>query len=156
MDIVDIDRLNQAEREWGQRKDADLAEYWPRAECWDAYMMRANGGVNDGWGYTHWRKMFNPRQLLVLSSILKQLANAEKKGFSASAVESVLCTFSQIVRYHCLFGIYQSQYDKLIPHFSNNNYHPKSNTVEGAMFSPVGAGNFSTLSTRVLVEPVVL
>jgi len=79
----DVGRLIQAEREWTERKDTDLAEYWPRQECWDAYMMRANGGVNVGWGYTHWWKMFNPRR-----SMAAGCAGASAGGFSAVSTES--------------------------------------------------------------------
>ena len=61
--------------------EGDLAEYWPRQVCWDAYMMRANGGVNDGWGYTHWWKMFNPRQLLVHTNLLKAITETSEESW---------------------------------------------------------------------------
>lgn len=32
----DVKRLIMAEREWADRNETDLNEYWPRQECWDA------------------------------------------------------------------------------------------------------------------------
>ena len=134
-----------AVKEWEDRKDSDLKNYWPRSEIPYGFMTHLNNGGIPNHGYTHWWTMFNPRQLLLHALILKTLDSARTRGFSKSAIESVLCTYSQVLRYHCMFGIYQVEYDKLIPHFSNNNYYPKNNVIEGTFFSQVGAGNIDTV-----------
>lgn len=139
-------QYSAAVQEWENRKDDDLHDFWPRSEVPFGFMTAiANGDIRTGHGFTHWWTMFNPRQLLLHSHVMKFLTNAKGAGYSNGAVEAVIGSYVQILRYHCMFGIFQSQYDKLIPHFSNNNFHPKANTVEGNLFSSVGAGNYNAL-----------
>lgn len=131
--------------EWEARKDGDLKDYWPRSELPYGFMTHHLQGGVPNHGFTHWWTMFNPRQLLVHALVLKSLAQADGRGFSPLVVEAVLGTYVQAIRYHCSFAFYQADYDKLIPHFSNNNYHPKNTPVEGSLFSPVGAGGFNAV-----------
>ncbi len=42
------------------------------------------------------------------------------------------------------------QADKLEPHFSNNNYHPKSLPIENNVFAPMGRGNWIASAEGVL------
>ena len=131
--------------EWEARKDDDLKDYWPRSELPYGFMTHHLQGGVPNHGFTHWWTMFNPRQLLVHALVLKALTDAERRGFGQDVVEAVLGTYVQAIRYHCTFAFYQADYDKLIPHFSNNNYHPKNTPVEGNLFSPVGAGGFNAV-----------
>ncbi|WFU24983.1 DUF1156 domain-containing protein [Bradyrhizobium sp. CB1717] len=144
-------QYSAAVAEWEARKDADLAPFWPRSEVPYGFMTAiANSDIRSNYGFTHWWTMFNPRQLLVHSLVFKALAAAQQRGFSSDAIDAVIGSYIQILRYHCMFAIYQAQYDKLIPHFSNNNFYPKSNMLEGNLFSQVGAGNFTTLQNWIL------
>ena len=63
-------------REWERRKEADLSAYWPRSEVPFGFMTSLNNGGIPNHGYTHWWKMFNERQLLVLSQLLKAITSA--------------------------------------------------------------------------------
>lgn len=149
-DAEDILRLDAAEQEWEKRSQADLNEYWPKQECWDAYMMRANGGVNDGWGYTHWWKMFNSRQLLVHTQLLKAIMDAHDAiRYSDDICEQALGGWLQLLRYVSMFSFYQQQYDKVIPHFSNDNYHPKNLISEINAFASLGAGRLESCKSLV-------
>lgn len=145
----DIKRLNATESEWTNRAETDLAEYWPRQICWDAYMMRANGGVNDGWGYTHWWKMFNPRQLLVHTQLLKSLTEAPKDVWPLDVLEQAIGAFQQYLRNQNMFAFYHVKRDCLAPALSNSNYHPKSAVVEVSAFSD-GYGPWKTTSAGIL------
>jgi hypothetical protein len=130
--------------EWAERKDTDLSGYWPTSEVPFGFMTAMNNGdIRVGHGFTHWWKMFNPRQLLIHSQLLKALHTAKARD---AAREYVLGGFQQLFRYLCMGSIWQAQYDKMIPHFSSNNYHPKARSVEGNLFGSMGAGNFSTLA----------
>ena len=145
------DQYSAAVKEWESRKNSDFSDFWPSSEIPYGFMTAvANGDIRLGHGYTHWWTLFNPRQLLMHANFNKTLMSASSKGYSRSAIECVIGSYMQILRYHCMFGIFQSQYDKLIPHFSNNNFHPKSNTVEGSLFSNVGAGNFNALRNWII------
>ncbi len=138
-------QYDAAGKEWDERKNADLADYWPRSELPYGFMTHHLQGGVPNHGYTHWWTMFNPRQLLVHALFLRCLDTTSRQGYSEAAIEAVLGTYAQALRYHCVFGFYQADYDKLIPHFSNNNFHPKNNSVEGFLFSGVGAGNINAI-----------
>ena len=79
---ADVARLVAAEREWVQRREADLKDWWPRSRLPHTWMTHhLNGGIPN-WGYTHWHMMFNPRQLLVHSTLLSLIAQfgGEQQG----------------------------------------------------------------------------
>jgi hypothetical protein len=64
--------------------------------------------------------------------------------------EFVLAAFQQYLRNQNMFCFWDVGYDKLVPHMSNNNYHPKSNTVENCVFPRLGRGNWETCSSSLL------
>lgn len=149
-DIEDIRRLDAAESEWERRSQADLNDLWPKQECWDAYMMRANGGVNDGWGYTHWWKMFNSRQLLVHTQLLKAIMDAhDEMRYPYDICEQALGAFQQYLRNENMFCFWDMGYDKLVPALSNANFHPKNSVVENCIFNDLGRGNVSSIQSTV-------
>lgn len=140
---ADIQRQNAALAEWGARKDKDLKDYWTRSVVPYGFMTGiANGDIRTGHGFTHWYKMFNPRQLLVLSLILKAINDSF--GFKETTKEIVLGSFEQYIRNQNMFCFWDKGYDKLVPHMSNNNFHPKSNIVENSVFSNLGRGNWAS------------
>lgn len=150
-DEYDIKRLVESEKEWASRMETDLAEYWPRQICWDAYMMRANGGVNDGWGYTHWWKMFNPRQLLVHTQLLKAITETPDDAWPLDVREQVLGAFQQYLRNQNMFCFYDhSGRDHLVPMMSNANFHPKALVVENCVFHKRGRGNLESNQDTVI------
>lgn len=135
------DQYSAAIEEWEQRKDGDLADYWPRSEVPYGFMTAiANSDIRTNYGFTHWWTMFNPRQLLVLSQILKSIV--ETGDYSWATREYVLGAFQQYVRNQNMFCFWDISRDCLAPHMSNNNYHPKANIVENCVFSNLGRGNW--------------
>jgi putative DNA methylase len=139
-----------AQREWDARKDSDLAAYWPRSELPYGFMTHLlNGGIPNH-GFTHWWTMFNPRQLLVNALLLKAICEVGADAHRWEAREYVLAAFQQYLRNQNMFCFWDVGYDKLVPHMSNNNYHPKSNTVENCVFPTLGRGNWETCSSSLL------
>ncbi|RLA52383.1 MAG: DUF1156 domain-containing protein [Gammaproteobacteria bacterium] len=132
--------FDSASEEWGERKDADLAPYWPRSELPYGFMTHMNNGGIPNHGFTHWWKMFNPRQLLILSSLLKAIAICGQ--FSETAREYVLAVFQQYLRNQCMFTIWNPQRDTPEPMFSNSNFHPKATMIENSVFAKLGRGNW--------------
>lgn len=129
--------------EWESRKDSDLAEYWPRSEVPYGFMTAiANSDIRSNYGFTHWWTMFNPRQLLVLTQLLKAINTAG--NYSWEVREFVIGAFQQYLRNQNSFCFWDTGYDKLVPHMSNNNYHPKNNVVENCVFSKLGRGNWAS------------
>ena len=131
-------QYDAAMEEWDQRKVGDLAEYWPRSEL-------SQGWKTHGWaipehGFTHYWTMFNPRQLLIHAQLLKAILNVGEHEWSTR--EYVLGAFQQYLRNNNSFSFWNIQADKLEPHFSNNNYHPKALPIENNVFGAVGRGNW--------------
>ncbi len=148
-DAGDCRVLAAAENEWESRAEADLKAYWPRAECWDAYMMQANGGVNTGWGYSHWWKMFNARELLVHATLLQEIDKAVS-SWPLDVCEQALGAFQQFLRMLNMFSFWHQADDKLAPALSNANYHPKQQVVETNFAGALGYGRWPTCCGTVL------
>jgi len=142
-DAARAKQYDAAFAEWEARKDGDLKDYWPRSAVPYGFMTgMANGDIREGHGFTHWWTMFNPRQLLVHAQLLKAVVNIGDYDWTVR--EFVLGAFQQYLRNQNLFCFWDSGYDKLVPHMSNNNYHPKSNVVENCVFSVLGRGNWAS------------
>ena len=133
-----------AQAEWEARKDADLADYWPRSEVPYGFMTHLNNGGIPNHGFTHWWTMFNPRQLLVNALLLKAINEVNGDKHRWEVREFVLAAFQQYLRNQNMFCIWDIGYDKLVPHMSNNNYHPKSTMVENCVFPALGRGNWTS------------
>ena len=147
-DEEDIRRLDRAEVEWKKRSEADLKEYWPRSILPYAWKT-SHWGIQD-WGYTHWWKMFNSRQLLVHTQVLKAIMYAyDAFRYPDDICEQVLGAFQQYLRNENMFCFWDMGYDKLVPALSNANFHPKNNVVENCVFHSLGRGNFKSAQRTV-------
>jgi SAM-dependent methyltransferase/DNA-directed RNA polymerase subunit RPC12/RpoP len=142
--VVGTSALDASVREWNERKDADLAAFWPRSPLHYGFMTHMlNGGIPNH-GFTHWWKMFNPRQLLVHTQLLRAIA--ENQHFAWEIREYVLGAFQQYLRNQCMFTIWNVPADKMEPMFANNNFHPKSTMIENCIFPDYGRGNWTSSS----------
>lgn len=126
--------------EWEARKDADLKDYWPRS-------LLSEGWKTHGWaipehGLTHYWTMFNPRQLLVLAQLLKAIATVGDHNWQVR--EFVLGAFQQYLRCNNNFSIWHTKNNQISAALSNNNFHPRSTSLEPSVFSPVGDGNWKS------------
>ena len=136
-------QYNAAIAEWERRKDRDLLPYWPKSEVPDGFMTAiANSDIRSNYGFTHWSTMFNPRQLLVLSQLLKAILKVGE--YSWNAREFVMGAFQNFLRNQSMMSFWHMKLDKLAPAMSNANFHPKSNIVEVGVFPPVGYGPWSS------------
>ncbi len=145
---VDVKRQNAALQEWEVRKEIDLKHYWPRGELPYGFMTHHLQGGVPNHGFTHWHKMFNPRQLLIHALILKAIDSAY--GFKDSSREIILGAFQQYLRNQNMFCFWNTVADKMEPMFSNNNYHPKSTVIENSVFAQFGRGNWSSCRKNTL------
>jgi len=134
--------------EWETRKEADLKDYWPRSELPYGFMTHHLQGGVPNHGFTHWWTMFNPRQLLVHTQLLKAIVSVGNYDWQVR--EFVLGAFQQYLRNQSLFTLWNVQGDKLEPQFANNNYHPKSTVVENCVFPALGRGNWASSSEGVV------
>lgn len=134
--------FDAAVREWGYRKDTDLAEFWPKSELPYGFMTHhLNGGIPNH-GFTHWWKMFNARQLLTHTQLLRAIVKVGESHHRWEAREFVMSAFQQYLRNQNMFCFWDLAYDKLVPMLSNANFHPKSTVVENCVFAHLGRGNW--------------
>jgi adenine-specific DNA methylase len=141
--VTDTAAIDAAVRDWAARCDADLAEFWPRSEIPFGHMTHQRQPLPQH-GYSHWWKMFNPRQLLVHAQILRAVANVGGDRYGWDVRDFVLGAFQQYLRNQNMFSFWHMTYDKLAPSLSNANFHPKSNVIEVGVFSPMGYGPWSS------------
>ena len=135
--------FDAANREWQQRSNADLAPYWPQGELPDNGFMthKCNGGIPNH-GFTHWWKMFNPRQLLIHAQLLQAILEADKARWEVK--EFMLGAFLQYLQNQSMFTQWDIDYDKLGNMFARNNYYPKEKVIENGVFSDIGRGNWQS------------
>jgi putative DNA methylase len=143
-----VAQFDKANEEWQNRKTTDLAGYWPESELPYGFMTHHLQGGVPNHGFTHWWTMFNPRQLIVHTSLLRALLKSGDASWEVR--ESVLGAFQQYLRNQNMFCFWNPQRDTLEPHFSNNNYHPKSTVIENCVFSNLGRGNWASCVEGVL------
>jgi len=148
-DATHAKQYDAAFTEWEARKDGDLKDFWPRSAVPYGFMTGiANGDIREGHGFTHWWTMFNPRQLLVHTQLLKAIVSVGNYDWQVR--EFVLGAFQQYLRNQSLFTLWNVQGDKLEPQFANNNYHPKSTVVENCVFPALGRGNWASSSEGIV------
>ncbi len=146
--IEQANQFDAAAAEWEMRKNGDLAGFWPVSEVPYGFMTHMNNGGIPNHGFTHWWTMFNPRQLLINAQLLKSLLTAGDYAYDVR--EFVLGAFQQYLRNQNSFCFWDVGYDKLVPHMSNNNYHPKTNVVENSVFPNLGRGNWASCIEGIL------
>jgi len=135
----EVRHINAAHVEWAVRSNRDLADWFPKSEIPFAHMTHQRTPLPQH-GYSHWWKMFNPRQLLVQTQILRSIVKAPDVGDEVR--DYVLGAWQQYLRNQNMFCFWNVQGDKLEPLFANNNFHPKSVVIENGVFADSGRGNW--------------
>jgi adenine-specific DNA methylase len=128
--------------EWNSRKDDDLLPYWPKDSKIPPGHEAHQRRPLDQHGYVFWTDFFNARQLLVHAQLLKAIDTVGEYDWSVR--EYVLGGFQQYLRNQNMFCFWNIQADKLEPHFSNNNFHPKTTAIENSVFANLGRGNWAS------------
>ena len=147
-DLADLEKLNAATIEWAKRSTLDLINFYPHEEIPYGERTSLRDSIQD-WGYTHWWKMYNPRQLLVHAQLLKKIFNANKT-WPLDVCEQALGAFQQYLRSMSMFSFYHIKNDQLATALSNPNFYPKNLIVETCVFYPVGSGKWSAYTEGVL------
>lgn len=146
--VLDPVRFDRACAQWAARKDGDLAAYWPREPLFRYERGNTSMLYNQPQhGFSHWWMMFNPRQLLVHTQLLRAIVTGGGGERHRPEVRDyVLGAFQQYLRNQNMFCFWNITGDKLEPMFSNNNFHPKSTVIENCVFARLGRGNWLSCS----------
>jgi putative DNA methylase len=138
--LPDFDQIISSICEMKSR--AELQEFVPKEEVPYGFLTHILQGGIPNHGFTHWYKMFNPRQLYVHTAILQAIDSAPESEYPNAVKSQIYGAFQNYLRHNCMFTIWNIGGDKLEPQFAHNNFAPKSTTVENAVFSDMGRGNF--------------
>ncbi|MCW5257558.1 DUF1156 domain-containing protein [Verminephrobacter aporrectodeae subsp. tuberculatae] len=135
-------QYDAAIKEWEERKEGDLKDYWPRSELPYGFMTHHLQGGVPNHGFTHWWTMFNPRQLLVHAQLLRSIVNVGNYDWKVR--EYVLGAFQNFLRNQNSLAFWHMKRDTLAPAMSNGHFHPKNNVVEVGIFPLMGYGPWSS------------
>jgi len=152
LDTNDIRIINGAESEWSNRKEKDLNDYWSRTSTnpYPSHVKDNDSRIQnmDRWQYDYWWKMFNPRQLIVHTNLLKAITEVSEDSWHLDVREQVLGVFQQYLRNQNMFVFWNVVADKIEPMFSSANYHPKMQVIENGVFNNLGRGNWQSSSAK--------
>jgi len=149
IDLDDVKRLVLAEWEWATRKNDDLTDYWPRQKIPVGERTTKRDSIQE-WGYTHWWKMFNSRQLLVHTQLLRTIMEEPEDIWPLDVREQLLGALQQYLRSMSMFSFYHLRNDQLAAALSNPNFHPKQLVLETCVFNSVGSGRLESYISNVI------
>ena len=142
-DASDKRLYQEAERDWNTR--TDLHEYVPSEKI--ARGAKTASSAVDGsdvfqHGLEKWTDMFNKRQLLSLSILLRSISNVSNQ----SAKECLLLAFSECLNYNSLLSVYNPTYNKNTNIFKSNSFDPPSEPIENNVWGTrFGTGTFESM-----------
>jgi adenine-specific DNA methylase len=94
--------------------------------------------------------MFNSRQLLVHAQLNRAIMDADENQWPLDVREQALGAFQQYLKSQNMFMFWDQAYDKIVPMFSNANYHPKRLTNENCVFHKIGRVNWESSAQQVI------
>lgn len=138
-DAADKQLFEEAKREWNTR--TDLHEFVPDDKIPPGHMTSERNPLFDH-GYEQWVDLFNERQLLSLSKIMKSISQISNKNIR----EHLLLAFSESLNYNSQMSIYNPAYNKNTNIFKSNSFDPPARPMEGNVWgAEFGTGTFTSM-----------
>jgi len=141
----DKDRFEQAQREWNESDELD--EYIPGNSIRAGWKTDANqfegtipgNGNLPRHGINDWSDMFNSRQLLCLSTLLREIDNIDDENLQ----EYLLLAFSEVLNFNNFLTDYQAGRNHIQHIFKTNSFDPPQQPCEANLWgTKYGMGNF--------------
>jgi adenine-specific DNA methylase len=143
VDQADRELFEDAEQKWEESEG--LHEYVPTEEIPEGAITAASSiSGNDVFQhkYDTWADMFNRRQLLCLSKLLKSISDVSNKN----AREYLLLAFSDSLRTNTMMASYQFSANKSNHIFNTNSFAPPNQPCEGNIWgAKFGMGTFESI-----------
>lgn len=131
--------FEKAKQEWDTRNE--LREYIPENKIPPGHMTSERNPVFDH-GYEEWIDMFNTRQLLCLSILLKSIDRIE----NANLKEHLLLAFTNCLNTNSQMVNYVPQNNAIGHMFKTNSFDPQMRPVETNLWgSEEGKGNYQSM-----------
>ncbi|WP_135823668.1 DUF1156 domain-containing protein [Halorussus ruber] len=136
----DRQQYEEAVAEW--EESPELREYVPDEPIPEGAITAASSiSGNDVFqhGYEDWTDMFNKRQLLALSKLLRAIDSVEEQN----AREYLLLAFSDMLRFNNMMVGYQASRNHINDLFQTNSFDPQQRPAEVNVWgTEYGMGNF--------------
>jgi len=143
-EAADIKLFNEAKKEW--EESLELREYVPDEEIPPGHMTSERNPVFDH-GVTKWTDMFNERQLLSLSKLLKSIDSVSNQD----AKEYLLLAFSNNLSFNNSMTGYNYARNGIQHLFKSNSFDPPTGPAEANSWgSEFGKGRFTSMWRMVL------
>lgn len=153
--ISDFDRqkFRSAKEEWAE--NPELQDYIPQEPIrsgWKTSSSKFDGnapgaGDIEPYGYKYWKEMYNERQLLCLSKLLRRIDQIENQNHK----EFLLLAFSDALRMNSMFSVYQAANNQSNQIFKTNSFDPPQQSVEGNVWgAEFGTGTFRSIWDKLL------
>lgn len=141
--LEDAARYQVACERW-ERERTSLP--YPQQEIPHGYQTVVGNDL-PGHGFSRWHDLFNPRQLLCLSTLLKAID--QEPDFVLR--EMLLSAFAQTVRCNCMLCTYHVGRDHTVPALSRKDFAPPKTPLENSVWGTAfGYGSFITVAKRVI------
>jgi adenine-specific DNA methylase len=140
----DRDLYQTAVEEW--KSSPELKEFVPEEKIPEGHMTSDRNPLFDH-GYSEWTDMFNERQLLSLSKLLKAIQEVENQN----AREFLLLAFSDALRMNTTMMSYHHSNNQVNHIFKTNSFDPPMRPVEGNVWgAEYGTGTFKSIWDMVI------
>ena len=140
VDSTDVERYQKAVKRW--EKEKDNLQY-PKQEIPEGFNTNQMRKHN----YLYWHQMFNPRQLLCLSILLKAID--EEPDWTMK--EMLLSAFYQVLRNQNMFCFYNPARSELEPLFSRHDFAPVNTHTENNIWgNTYGRGTFNSVIDKII------
>ena len=145
---ADKQLFEEAKRDWKTR--TDLHEYVPKEEIPEGAITAASSvSGNDVFqhGFSKWTDMFNERQLLCLSTLLRSIEKVENQNTK----EYLLLAFSEALNFNTMMVPYQAGRNHTNHLFKTNSFDPPQKSSEGNLWgTKFGIGRFQSTFDMIL------
>lgn len=140
-----IDQITASFKTFNDLRETDLMDYLPSS-------APIPEGVKTGelldHQYQKWMDVFNPRQLLGLSSLLRAIIDS--KEYTVDERLFAIGGIQQFLRCQNMMSIWHQKNNQISAFLSNNHFNPKHNTVESGFFNKVGDGSWESAIRGIL------
>jgi len=138
---ADLKKYQDAEKLWEDEKDSLP---YPKGEIPVGEKTKSGLIAHH---YRHWHQMFNPRQLLCLSTLLKAISEEEEQVLK----EMLLSGFYNLLNNMSDFCTYIWQRDCIRQIFARHDFQPKATICESNVWgTSIGMGTFVSLFNAVI------
>jgi adenine-specific DNA methylase len=144
---ADFRLFEKARRDWEARED--LHRYVPNEDVPRGYMTTVEGAGNDVFthGIEQWKDMYNERQLLCLSTLLRAIGDISNQNHK----EYLLLAFSECLNFNSTMVPYQAGRNHTNHLFKTNSFDPPQKYSEGNLWgTKYGIGRFQSTYEKIL------